>query len=171
MTVVVTVLSLPHAAIPNATETSAAAVFKQLFVQGSEAEVAATITQLENGRSVLDAVATQAKALQRDLPNKDKERLDQYFTSVRDLESRLKVSEGWERKPKPVVNMAPLVDPTSAANFFGKVKVMYDLAKIAFETDSTRAITLMLNSSSTPIVEGITDYLRENGLGWFLDLG
>jgi hypothetical protein len=138
-------------------ETSAAAVFKQLFVQGTEAEIAATITQLENGRSVLDAVATQAKSLQRDLPTKDKERLDQYFTSVRDLESRLKVSEGWERKPKPVVSMAPLVDPTSAANFFGKVKVMYDLAKIAFETDSTRAITLMLNSSSTPIVEGITE--------------
>jgi hypothetical protein len=138
-------------------ETSAAAVFKQLFVQGSEAEVAATITRLENGRSVLDAVAAQAKGLQRDLPVRDRERLDQYFTSVRDLESRLKESEGWERKPKPVVNVAPIVDPTSAANFFGKVKAMYDLAKIAFETDSTRAITLMLNSSSTPIVEGITD--------------
>ena len=138
-------------------ETSAAAVFKQLFVQGSEAEVAATITRLENGRSVLDAVATQAKGLQRDLPVRDRERLDQYFPSVRDLESRLKESEGWERKPKPVVNTAPIVDPTSAANFFGKVKSMYDLAKIAFETDSTRAVTLMLNSSSTPIVEGITD--------------
>jgi len=138
-------------------ETSAAEVFKQLFVQGSEAEVQATLTRLENGRSVLDAVATQAKSLGRDLGYKDRERLDQYFTSVRDLEGRLKASEGWELKPKPAVNVPPLVDPTSASNFFGRSKVMYDLAKIAFESDSTRAITLMLNSSSTPIVEGVTE--------------
>ena len=138
-------------------ETSAAAVFKQLFVQGSESEVAATLTTLENGRSVLDAVAAQAKSLESDLGYKDRERLDQYFTSVRDLEGRLKASEGWEKKPKPVVNRPALVDPASAANYFGKVKVMYDLAKIAFETDSTRAITLMLNSSSTPIVEGVNE--------------
>ena len=53
------------------------------------------------------------------------------------------------------------VDPASPAQYMAKVKLMYDLAKLAFETDSTRAITLMLNSVGTPVLqiqgETITD--------------
>jgi hypothetical protein len=91
----------------------------------------------------------------------DRSRLDQYFTSVRDLESRLQASRGWENKPKPIVKVSEPVDPSSPAQYMAKVKLMYDLAKLAFETDSTRAITLMLNSVGTPVLqiqgETITD--------------
>jgi len=136
-------------------EDKAAEVFKQLFLQGTPEQVAAEIRKLDKGRSILDTVAGQAKDLQRNAGQRDRERLDQYFTSVRDLESRLKASRGWEQKPKPVVTAAPPVDPTSPAAYMEKVKVMYDLARLAFETDSTRSITLMLDSVSTPVVEGI----------------
>ena len=134
-------------------EQSASSVFRQLFLQGTPQEVAAKIRDLDTGQSILDAVARQAKLLQRDVSGDDRSRLDQYFTSVRDLEHRLQTSRGWENKPKPVVNVPEPVDPSSPAQYMEKVKLMYDLAKLAFETDSTRAITLMLNSVGTPALQ------------------
>ena len=142
-------------------EQSAAGVFRQLFLQGTPEQIEAQIRELDTGRSILDAVADQAKDLQRKVGASDRNRLDQYFTSVRDLESRLLASRGWENKPKPIVKVSEPLDPTSPAQYMDKVKLMYDLAKLSFETDSTRAITLMLNSVGTPVLqiqgETITD--------------
>jgi Protein of unknown function (DUF1552) len=144
-------------------EDKASEVFKQLFVQGTQAEVDATLQKLETGRSILDVVSEQAKDLQRGLGTKDKDRLEQYFTSVRDLETRLHASQGWEKKPKPKVDAQPPVDPTSPAAYMEKVRVMYDVARLAFQTDSTRAVTLMLDSVATPVVEGIPDVTINEG--------
>jgi hypothetical protein len=146
-------LSWTGAGVAIPPEEKAAEVFKQLFLQGSPAEIEAQIRELDTGRSILDAVADQARALQRNVGPRDRDRLEQYFTSVRDLEHRLQTSKGWERKPKPVVTVPPPVDPTSNAQYMAKVKVMYDLVRLAFETDSTRSITLMLNSVGTPVPE------------------
>jgi hypothetical protein len=134
-------------------EDKAADVFKQLFLQGTPEQIAAQLRRLDTGRSILDTVAGQAKDLQRSVTARDRDRLDQYFTSVRDLEHRLQASRGWEQKPKPVVKAPVPVDPASPAAYMEKVKVMYDLARLAFETDSTRSITLMLDSVSTPVLE------------------
>src|SRR5204863_6300949 len=101
-------------------------------------EIEAQIRELDTGRSILDAVADQAKDLQRNVGASDRDRLDQYFSSVRDLETRLQAARGWESKPKPVVKVSEPVDPASPAQYMTKVKLMYDLARLAFETDSTR---------------------------------
>jgi len=142
-------------------EESASEVFNQLFLQGTPEEVEAQVHRLDTGRSILDAVADQAKSLQRDVGASDRSRLEQYFTSVRDLEHRLQESREWERKPKPVVSFTPPREITNAAQYMDKLKAMYDLARLAFETDSTRAITLMLNSVATPVItipgETLTD--------------
>src|SRR5262249_56454560 len=121
--------------------------------QGSPTQVDGKIRQLDAGRSIHDTVAGQARELQRNVPARDRDRLDQYFTSVRDLEHRLEVSRGWENKPKPVVSAPVPIDPANPAAYMDKVKIMYDLARLAFETDSTRAITLMLDSVSTPVLD------------------
>ena len=134
-------------------EDKATEVFKQLFLQGSPKQVAVQIRKLDTGRSILDTVASQAKELQRSVPARDRDRIDQYFTSVRDLEHRLQASRGWENKPKPVVSAPMPIDPASPAAYMDKVKIMYDLARLAFETDSTRAITLMLDGVSTPVLD------------------
>jgi hypothetical protein len=134
-------------------EDKAADVFKQLFLQGNATQVAEQIRKLETGRSILDTLGEQASELRRNVSAHDKERLDQYFTSVRNLEHRLAVSRGWEDKPKPVVKAPAPVDPTSPAAYMTKIRIMYDLAKLAFETDSTRAITLMLDGVSAPVLE------------------
>ena len=142
-------------------EDQASRVFNQLFLQGSPAEIEAQIREIDAGRSVLDVVAAQAKDLERNVGARDRSRLDQYFSSVRDLEHRLQESRGWANKPKPTVKASPPTDPASPAQYMAKVKNIYDLARLAFETDSTRAITLMLNSVGTPVVqiagETITD--------------
>jgi len=142
-------------------EERASDVFNQLFLQGTPEQVTAQIHRLDTGRSILDAVADQAKELERNVGARDRSRLEQYFTSVRDPEHRLKESRDWESKPKPVVNYPAPVEPASPAQYMVKVKTMYDLARLSFETDSTRAITLMLNSVGTPVVtipgETITD--------------
>ena len=131
----------------------AAEVFKQLFFQGSPAQVAAQMRKLDTGRSILDTIAGQAKELEQRVTARDRDRLDQYFTSVRDLEHRLQASRGWEEKPKPVVQAPVPIDPANPAAYMDKVKIMYDLARLAFETDSTRAITLMLDGVSTPVLD------------------
>ncbi len=133
-------------------EGKAADVFRQLFLQGTPAEVAAQVRKLDTGRSVLDAVGGQLRRLGSEVGAADRDRLDQYATSVRELESRLLASRGWEHRPKPAVAAAVPTDPGSAAAYLEKVKIMYDLARLAFETDSTRSITLMLDSAATPAV-------------------
>jgi BMFP domain-containing protein YqiC len=139
-------------------EDSASEVFKQLFLQGTAKQIEAQVRQLDTGRSILDAVADHARDLQRKSGARDRERLDQYFSSVRDLESRLTASRSWEQKPKPIVAEQAPIDPTDPAQYLDKVEIMYNLARLAFETDSTRVITLMLDSVSTPAlaVPGMT---------------
>jgi len=128
-------------------------VFRRLFLQGTKAETESQVRRLELGQSILDAVAGQAKDLQRNLGAQDRERLDQYFTSVRELEQRMKMSREWEHKPKPTVSASLPLDPASPREYMDKVRVMYDLARLAFETDSTRSIALLLDSVNSPVIE------------------
>ena len=128
-------------------------VFRRMFVQGSPAEVAAQLRKLERGQSILDAVGSQAKDLQRGVTARDRDRLDQYFTSVRDLEQRMQMSRAWEHTPRPVVQVPEPLDPASPKAYMEKVKLMYDMARLAFETDSTRSISLLLDSVSSPAIE------------------
>ena len=134
-------------------EEKASEVYKRLFLQGTKAEIDAQIRRLQLGQSIMDSVAGQAKDLQRSVGPRDKERLDQYFTGVRELEQRMTMSQEWENKPKPKVSSPPPVDPASPRAYMEKVKLMYDMARLAFETDSCRFITLMLDSVSSPAIE------------------
>jgi hypothetical protein len=134
-------------------EEKAADVFSRMFLQGTKAEMDAQVRKLETGQSILDAVAAQAKDLQRTVGARDRDRLDQYFTSVRDLEQRMQMSREWERKPKPKVTAPMPLDPASPKAYMDKVELMYDMARLAFETDSTRLVTLLLDSVNSPAIE------------------
>jgi hypothetical protein len=83
----------------------------------------------------------------------DRDRLDQYFTSVRELERRMQMSREWEHKPKPAVAASVPLDPASPREYMDKVRLMYDLARLAFETDSTRSIALLLDSVNSPVLD------------------
>ena len=134
-------LSFTSSGVMLPAERSPAQVFAALFVAGDAAAVERQVEQLRTGRSILDAVAERAAALQKQLGSADRERLDQYFTSVREVERRLVIAEEWERKPKPKVD-APA--PRDGEYLLEKLAAMYDLAHLAIATDSTRLITLMI---------------------------
>jgi len=134
-------------------EEKPSAVFAKLFLRGTPEEVQAQIRRLETGRSIMDAVADQAKSLEGGVGARDRERLDQYFTGVRDLERRLEKAREWENVPKPAAPCEAPQDPASPKEYFRKTKLMYDLAKVAFQTDSTRLVTLMLDSVNSPALE------------------
>jgi hypothetical protein len=135
------------------TEEKASEVFKRLFLNGSAQEVDRQVRRLALGQSIMDAVAGQAKSLERSLGARDRDRLDQYFTGVRDLEVRMGQASEWEKKPKPTVSAKVPVDPTTPKQYMEKVRLMYDMALLAFETDSTRMITLMLDSVNSPAID------------------
>ncbi len=145
-------LSYTRGGVLLPSENSATAVFRRMFVQGSPAEVREQLAKLDRGHSILDAVRDQAKDLERSVPVADRERLDQYFTSVRDLEQRMNLAKEWEKRPKPSVAYAEPVDPRSPRQYMEKTRLMYDMARLAFETDSTRSIALMLDSMNSPAI-------------------
>jgi hypothetical protein len=127
-------------------------VFRRLFLQGSPKEVADQVRRLDQGRSVMDAVAGQLGDLKRGLGSGDRDRLDQYLTGVRDLEKRLAAAREWETRPKPAVSAKPPTDANDPKEYMEKVRLMYDVARLAFETDSTRFVTLMLDSVNSPTI-------------------
>ena len=139
-------------------ENSAAAVYRQLFLKGSPDEIEAQMRQLTLGKSIMDSLAERAKSLSRRLGANDRDRMDQYTTAVRDVEKRMVEAKAWEEKPKPAVDEPMPVDPSSASDYMAKTKLMYQMARLAFETDSTRAITLLLDSNNSPTIEvdGVT---------------
>ena len=93
---------------------------------------------LKEHRSVLDAVLAQAKAIDKTLSKRDKDKLDEYFQSIREIETRLAKEESWMTTPKP---KAPLSAPGESLVGEQEVKLMYDLLVAAFQTDSTRVVT------------------------------
>lgn len=135
------------------TEEKASEVFRKMFMGGSAAEVQAQERRLQLGQSILDAVGGQAGELRRSMGGQDRDRLDQYFTSVRELEERMQMSKEWERKPRPVAKTSAPLDPSSPKEYMDKVGLMYDMARLCFETDSSRAVTLMLDSVNTPALD------------------
>ena len=133
-------------------EEKASAVFQRMFITGTKDEVAAQTRRLALGQSIMDTVADQTKSLEQNIGPTDRARLDQYMTGVRDLEQRLASASEWEQKPKPVVNEAAPVDPADPKAYMDKVRLMYDMARLAFETDSTRFIALLLDSVNSPAI-------------------
>ena len=88
--------------------------------------------------SSLDAVLMDAKRVQRKINSEDKDKLNEYFQSVREIELQLAKEEAWMGKPKP---KAPMKEPKEGLEGYDEIKIMYDLMIAALQTNSTRVIT------------------------------
>lgn len=134
-----------------------ASIFSRLFLEGRPDEVEAQARRLNDGLSILDTVGERAKSLESRLGGRDKEKMDEYFTSVRELEQRLAANREWAKKPKPVVNAKPPQNVTNSADLVGKSRSMFDLMHLAIQTDSSRLYTmLLLGTSLVPPIQGVT---------------
>jgi hypothetical protein len=138
-------------------DTSPARVFARLFLEGEAGEVEQQLRRLEDGRSILDDVRAQARSLSAGLGGGDRDKLDEYLTSVRELEQRMVNDESWVRKPKPRVEARPPQDIPNAADLIGRTRLLFELSHLALQTDSTRLITLMLaGNTQVPPIEGVS---------------
>jgi hypothetical protein len=149
-------LSWSASGVPLPAESSPSKAFQQLFLDGTPAQVAAQVRDLKRGRSILDTVMGQAKKLHNDLGKRDQEKLDEYFSAVRDLEGRLVQNEAWAQRPKPKVDAKPPTDIQTRTDAIGKMKLMQDLIVLALQTDSTRTATLRLSGmNAVPDIAGV----------------
>ena len=149
-------LSWSASGVPLPAENSPSKAFQQLFVDGTPAEIAAQVRSLKRGRSILDIVMGQAKKLHGELGKRDQEKLDEYFSAVRDLEGRLVQNEEWVQQPKPKVDAKPPTDIQSRTDAIGKMNLMLDLVVLALQNDSARTVTLRLNGmNAVPEIEGV----------------
>jgi hypothetical protein len=138
-------LSFTRAGVMIPSEKSPTSLYRKMFVQGTAKQVEARLEDLRVGRSTLDFVNDSARALQKSLGPKDRDRLDQYFTSVRDLEAQLAKTAAWERKPKPIIKV-PEPRDAEKGQLATASKLMYDIVRLALETDSTRLVTIFVHT-------------------------
>lgn len=148
-------LSFTRSGAPIPAEKSPRKLFERLFVQGKANEIEARVEALRQGRSMLDFVGEQSKRLSRSLSPGDQRRMDQYFSSVRELEKRLHSAQEWEHRPRPTVNAKPPDDIQDARQFVEKTRMMFDVIKLALETDSSRIFSVFID---TTVIHNITHH-------------
>ena len=113
-------------------------VFERLF--GGGGTLAERLSRMRTDRSLLDFVAADLKHLERDLPVRDKARLDEYLSYIREIERRIERAEQQARN-QPDVPAAPVGVPEA---YVEHVALLYDLLALALQADMTRVFTFMM---------------------------
>ncbi len=131
--------------------TGPADLFRKLFISDSKERQARRIEENRLEASILDSVREDANSLSKQVNREDKEKLDEYFTSIRDVEKRLELRQRWASHPKP---KAPFDGPANT-NTVDDLPMLYELIALALQTDSTRVATLEIGGSFLPQNLGI----------------
>lgn len=116
-----------------------ARLFEALFVQSDESSLGKERTRLTRRASVLDALRETARELDQEISAADRQKLDQYLTSVRDVERRLQMSQAWLDKPKPASPIDPVADQERM--HIEEIPLFYELLTLALQADLTRVAT------------------------------
>lgn len=134
-------LSWSSPTTPIAAESNPRLIFERLFGAGRHGERAAVARrrQLEQ-QSVLDFVLDDARRMQRQLDALDRDKLDQYLTGVRAIETRIQKAEQFGVLPDPNVDTPPGIPSDHGEH----IQLMYDMLVLAFQTDSTRIASFLL---------------------------
>lgn len=125
--------------IATSCERSQSKIFKDLFINGTDAQVAKEIQRIETGGSILDSVTQQLRSLQRTLSGPDKDRVEQMTGSIRDAEGFLAQEKAWAARPKPSVD-ASIKDFERAEHWVAAQAQWFRLIHLALQTDSTRVV-------------------------------
>ncbi len=151
-------LSWNRNGVPLASENDPHVVFNRLFKVDGPEEREARERGFRRRGSILDVVLDDARGLEKKVGRNDKEKLDEYFNSIREVEKQLERDKDWSVKPKPEV------DPEDAERYADSysihmpggqfvydkyARLMYDLITLAFQTDSTRVITYVVRQESS----------------------
>ena len=130
-------------------------LFNALFAQSPQAVRNAERERMTHRSSVLDALLGSAKSLHGDLNLTDRDKLDQYLNSVREVERRLQTSKEWLDRPKPEPGIKPIEDEERM--HIEEMPLFFDLLTLALQTDSTRVATFEIPLGfSTTDLDGVS---------------
>ncbi|MDE0767142.1 MAG: DUF1552 domain-containing protein [Opitutaceae bacterium] len=144
-----------------------ARLFEALFVNSDKAALEKERTRLLHRSSVLDALRESANTLGGKLNAPDRDKLDQYLTSVREVEQRLQMSKEWLDRPKPKSPIDPVLDEDRM--HIEEMPLIYDLLVLALQTDSTRVATFEVplafqtNDLEVRSYHGLSHHGKEGG--------
>lgn len=113
-------------------------VFQMLFVDDPENKAAERTARYQRQGSILDAVNEQARSMNARLSRPDQQKMDQYFTSIREVEKTLQQESAWVSRPRPKVDMKEPKNGTVTQ----QLPILFDLITLALQTDSTRVATI-----------------------------
>jgi hypothetical protein len=128
-----------------------AELFERLFVEDSQERQNRRNQENRLHASILDSGLAEANRLSKQVNREDKAKLDEYFTSIRDVEKRLELRQRWASQPKP---QAPFDKPENK-NRVEDLPMLYELMALALQTDSTRITTLEIGGDFLPQHLGI----------------
>ncbi|MBL8793156.1 MAG: DUF1552 domain-containing protein [Planctomycetia bacterium] len=138
-------------------------IYAKLFLSGNKNDVDRELERLRRGQSMLDRMKERLAELNRSVSQLDRQQIADYTEAVRDLEKQLVAEEAWVNRPKPKVN-----EPAPTENFpspfadrsdsIGRAKVLFQLAKLAVQTDSTRVVTVFIKGmDEKPPIAGVEE--------------
>lgn len=140
--------------VPLAAENDPKTIFDRLFRPVSVNRRAAQSDEFRQRGSVLDAVRSDAQQIQGKISHRDRQQLDQYFNSIREVELSLQREIDWADRPKPSPKLdgygdfENTVSPEGNGEFLYDTyaKLMYDLIALALQTDSTRVVSYVVRT-------------------------
>lgn len=137
-------------------ESSPSRMFARMFLQGKPHEIAQQKQKLADGRSVLDELMTQSKLLSKTVTASDREKLAEYFESVRQTERDLRAAEAWMASPKPKVDAGQPTDIYDKTDLIGRVRLLMNLVPLIVQTDTSRVVSVVIQDHhSIPQVSGV----------------
>ena len=107
-------------------ETSPANLFAKLFLQGRPSEIERQKRQLNQGRSILDQLGSEADKIRRRASAADNNLLEDYFDAVRQAEKEISAVQDWMEKPKPSVSAQPPIDVQDRADIVGRMQLLME---------------------------------------------
>ncbi|MEY5025778.1 MAG: hypothetical protein RLZZ244_1306 [Verrucomicrobiota bacterium] len=128
-------------------------VFKLLFLDDPADQIAARRTDYEQQGSILDALRGQAKSLNQRISSRDREKLDQYLTAIREVEKSVSQEKSWLSRPRARVDAKEPKDGTVSQ----QLPILFDLVALALQTDSTRVATIEIPGSFDTSAMGIEE--------------
>ena len=136
-------------------------LFNELFLEDSAKQKAQTKKHFQQDGSILDALLEDSKRLSKELAAQDRDKLDQYLTSVRGVEEKLQRRQGWIDRPKPKAQGNPFAEDADGyapdLTYPLNMSVFYDVMALALQSDSTRVITYSIpGGNGLYPFEGIT---------------
>ncbi len=133
-------------------------IFARMFLAGNKNDVEREIARLKRGQSVLDNMSSRFSALNQSLSQYDKQQVSDYTDAVREMEKQLQADEAWVNRPKPVVTEPPPSDAADRSDSIGRARLLFNLTKLALQTDSTRVVTIFIRGMDlTPPIAGISE--------------